>query len=186
MVRTTPSQTQPSQEEDNNTRVQSHAEEAADRADEDMEVDVAQNMSNAALCYTVRNRKNPLRSLQKLERKANDLVHLALFMESKRVLLKRDEISKKGASMCYAYCLHAHLAAVLRSNTCSFNLVLARAQDVLRETFRMELHELQVRGALEKNKEPNSKESELLKNTGVKERGACFPHPFDPTHAAHC
>ncbi|KZT00092.1 MAGE-domain-containing protein [Laetiporus sulphureus 93-53] len=149
MARKPPSQPQPSQsqrrrhrrrdddeEEDNNARVQSDAEEAADGVDEDMEVDVAQN---------------------ELERKANDLVRLALFTESKRVPLKRDEISKK----------------VLGSNTRSFNLVLARAQDILRKTFGMELHELQTRGAkLEKDKDANSKESELLKNTGVRKRAA--------------
>ncbi|KZT06575.1 uncharacterized protein LAESUDRAFT_714293 [Laetiporus sulphureus 93-53] len=105
-----------------------------------MKVDIVQN--------------DKVRWMQELERKANDLVHLMLFTESKWVPLKRDKISKK--------------AAVLRCNMCSFKLVLACAQDILCRTFRMELHELQTCSTLEKNKEMNSKESELLRNTGMK------------------
>ena len=43
--------------------------------------------------------------LQDLERKANDLVRLALFNEQKRVPLRRDEISKKGTLVCALFWL---------------------------------------------------------------------------------
>ncbi|EIW77728.1 MAGE-domain-containing protein [Coniophora puteana RWD-64-598 SS2] len=64
-----------------------------------------------------------------LDRKANDLVRLALFMEQKRVPLKREDITKK----------------VLGSSSRSFNHVLEKAQILLRRTFAMELVELQAR-----------------------------------------
>ena len=39
----------------------------------------------------------PLSRLQEIEKKARDLVRLALFNEQRRMPLRRDEISKKGA-----------------------------------------------------------------------------------------
>ncbi|OBZ73370.1 Melanoma-associated antigen G1 [Grifola frondosa] len=86
-----------------------------------------------------------------LERKANDLVRLALFTEHKRIPLRRDEISKK----------------VLGSSSRSFNVVFAHAQETLRKTFGMELVELQTRNA---DKDINEKDAEMLKNTGLKKK----------------
>lgn len=40
----------------------------------------------------------PARTLQEIEKKARDLVRLALFHEQRRLPLRRDEISKKGTS----------------------------------------------------------------------------------------
>ncbi|KAI0942216.1 hypothetical protein AcW1_002900 [Taiwanofungus camphoratus] len=89
-----------------------------------------------------------------LERKANDLVRLALFTEQRRVPLKRDEISKK----------------VLGTNRRALNIVLSRAQEILRKTFGMELVELQSRA--ERDMDDNDKDAELLLNTGMKKRAA--------------
>ncbi|KZT64689.1 MAGE-domain-containing protein [Daedalea quercina L-15889] len=71
-------------------------------------------------------------SQKELERKAGDLARLALFAESRRVPLKRDEISKK----------------VLGSSSRQFSLVFARAQEILRKAFGVEMVELQSRAAL--------------------------------------
>ncbi|KAH9840535.1 MAGE-domain-containing protein [Rhodofomes roseus] len=71
-------------------------------------------------------------SQTELERKAGDLARLALSAESRRVPLKRDEISKK----------------VLGSSSRQFNVVFARAQEILRKTFGIEMAELQSRAAL--------------------------------------
>ncbi|KAJ3718087.1 MAGE-domain-containing protein [Lentinula guzmanii] len=69
--------------------------------------------------------------------KANQLVRLALFMEHRRMPLRRDDISKKvfGPSS--------------RASR-PFNRVLERAQFILNRTFGMELVELQSRAALDK------------------------------------
>ncbi|KAJ3806172.1 MAGE-domain-containing protein [Lentinula aff. lateritia] len=69
--------------------------------------------------------------------KANQLVRLALFMEHKRMALRRDEISRKvfGPSS--------------RASR-SFNRVFERAQSILNHTFGMELVELQSRAAMDK------------------------------------
>ncbi|KAJ4001233.1 MAGE homology domain-containing protein [Lentinula boryana] len=69
--------------------------------------------------------------------KANQLVRLALFMEHKRMPLRRDDISKKvfGPSS--------------RASR-PFNRVLERAQLILNRTFGMELIELQSRAAMDK------------------------------------
>ncbi|KAH9946740.1 MAGE-domain-containing protein [Amylocystis lapponica] len=91
-----------------------------------------------------------------LERKAHDLVRLALFVEQRRVPLRRDEISKKGV--------------LLGTGTRQFNAVFARAQEILHKTFGMELVELLSRA--ERDKDANDKDAELLKNTGVKKRAA--------------
>ncbi|EED83309.1 predicted protein [Postia placenta Mad-698-R] len=91
-----------------------------------------------------------------IERKAHDLVRLALFTETRRMPLRRDEISKK----------------VLGSSTRMFNVVLGRAQEILRQTFGMDLVELQSRAGLERETGDKDKDAELLKATGVKKRAA--------------
>ncbi|KAF8128974.1 MAGE-domain-containing protein [Boletus edulis] len=84
-----------------------------------------------------------------LDKKARDLVRLALFSEHKRVLLRREDISKK----------------VLGSHTRSFNTVLLKAQVLLRKTFAMELVELQAR-----NYRDQDPAEDLQNATGVKKK----------------
>ncbi|OCH91978.1 MAGE-domain-containing protein [Obba rivulosa] len=86
-----------------------------------------------------------------LVRKAYDLVRLALFCEQRRVPMKRDEISKK----------------VLGTSPRAFNTVFANAQNILRNTFGMELVELQANP-----KGGDEETAKLMKNTGVKKRAA--------------
>ncbi|GBE88892.1 Melanoma-associated antigen G1 [Sparassis crispa] len=112
-------------------------EEEQEAQDEDIEMDGVGNVK------------------KDLDRKANDLVRLALFTEARRVPLRREEISKK---------------AVLGSSTRAFNTVMERAQDILHKVFGMELVELQARP--EPDKDANDKDAELLKGTGVKKRAA--------------
>ncbi|KAI0820903.1 MAGE family-domain-containing protein [Trametes gibbosa] len=88
---------------------------------------------------------------QDLERKARDLVRLALFHEQRRTPLKRDEISKK----------------VLGSSSRSFNVVFAAANAILQKTFGMELVELHSTTA---DKEISEKDAEMLKTAGVKKK----------------
>ncbi|KZT33118.1 MAGE-domain-containing protein [Sistotremastrum suecicum HHB10207 ss-3] len=71
----------------------------------------------------------PATAYEAEEKKAQQLVRLALFTEYKRGLLKRDEINKR----------------VLGTGTRSFNHVFERAQTILRKTFGMELFEVQTR-----------------------------------------
>ncbi|PCH34545.1 MAGE-domain-containing protein [Wolfiporia cocos MD-104 SS10] len=85
-----------------------------------------------------------------LERKANDLVRLALFTENRRVPLRRDEISKK----------------ILGSSTRQFNAVMQRGQEILHKTFGMELVELQ-RAA---GDNLDDQDAELLKGANGKKR----------------
>ncbi|KAN0078491.1 MAGE family domain containing protein [Tylopilus felleus] len=84
-----------------------------------------------------------------LEKKARDLVRLALFSEHKRVPLRREDINKK----------------VLGSYTRSFNAVLLKAQVLLRKTFAMELVELQAR-----NYRDQDPAEDLQNATGVKKK----------------
>ncbi|KIK95751.1 hypothetical protein PAXRUDRAFT_826703 [Paxillus rubicundulus Ve08.2h10] len=88
-----------------------------------------------------------------LDRKASDLVRLALFTEHKRVPLRREEINKK----------------VLSSNTRSFNVVFEKAQRLLRKTFAMELVELQSRSFREQDPAAGD---DLHNATGVKKKAA--------------
>ncbi|KAM5540612.1 hypothetical protein V8D89_005643 [Ganoderma adspersum] len=88
-----------------------------------------------------------------IEKKARDLVRLALFHEQRRLPLRRDEISKK----------------VLGSGTRTFNAVLASASQILQRTFAMELVEMQ---AMPSDKDMSEKDADLLKNTGVKKKAA--------------
>ncbi|KAJ7794173.1 MAGE family-domain-containing protein [Mycena olivaceomarginata] len=96
-----------------------------------------------------------------LDRAAYALVRLAMFTEHKRVPLRRDEISKK----------------VLGSNTRAFNRVFSMAQDVLRNTFGMELVELRSRAELDKDTAAPATQNqddleEARKATGVKKKSA--------------
>ncbi|KAH0836380.1 MAGE-domain-containing protein [Lanmaoa asiatica] len=84
-----------------------------------------------------------------LDKKARDLVRLALFTEHKRVALRREDINKK----------------VLGSHTRSFNAVLLKAQVLLRKTFAMELVELQAR-----NYRDQDPAEDLQNATGVKKK----------------
>ncbi|KAK7696489.1 hypothetical protein QCA50_001146 [Cerrena zonata] len=86
-----------------------------------------------------------------LNRKASDLVRLALFCEQRRTPLRRDEISKK----------------VLGTKSRAFAEVYVRAQDILRKTFGMELVELQARS--EVDDDPNQ---DTKKAMGVKKKAA--------------
>ncbi|KAI8976336.1 MAGE family-domain-containing protein [Trametes punicea] len=90
---------------------------------------------------------------QEAERKARDLVRLALFHEQRRIPLRRDEISKK----------------VLGSNSRSFNAVFATANDILKRTFGMELVELH---STSPEMDINEKEAEMLKTAGLKKKTA--------------
>lgn len=89
-----------------------------------------------------------------LDRKASDLVRLALFMEQKRVPLRREDINKK----------------VLGSNTRQFKAVLEKAQKLLHKTFGMELVELQSRNYREEDIMVGNEEARNA--TGVKKRVA--------------
>ncbi|KAI6132996.1 MAGE-domain-containing protein [Pisolithus croceorrhizus] len=88
-----------------------------------------------------------------LDRKASDLVRLALFTEQKRVPLRREDINKK----------------VLGSNTRQFKAVLEKAQKLLHKTFGMELVELQSRNYREEDLMAGNEEARNA--TGVKKRG---------------
>ncbi|CCM00210.1 uncharacterized protein FIBRA_02238 [Fibroporia radiculosa] len=145
----TRSQRQPSQSQPRLQRGgQAQSQRVANRDDEDDEEDEQEG----AVDQDEDMRGTDAHS--ELERKAQDLVRLALFTENKRIPLKRDEISKK----------------VLGSSTRAFNTVLARAQEILRKTFGLELVELQSRAALDQD--ADDKDADLLKNTGVKRKGA--------------
>ncbi|KAH7886758.1 MAGE-domain-containing protein [Phlebopus sp. FC_14] len=89
-----------------------------------------------------------------LNRKACDLVRLALFTEHKRIPLRREDITKK----------------VLGSNTRSFNAVFEKAQKLLRKTFAMELVELQARNYREQEATPGDDLQEARNATGVKKK----------------
>ncbi|KAL1662948.1 MAGE family-domain-containing protein [Schizophyllum commune] len=94
--------------------------------------------------------------LDDLTLKANALVRLALFSESKRTALRREEIAKK----------------VLGGSARQFGAVLAIAQKILRDTFGMELVELPSRAALEKeaNGDKDAELEDAQRATGVKKR----------------
>ncbi|KAH9896018.1 MAGE family-domain-containing protein [Cubamyces lactineus] len=129
------------------TRAEDHEEEEQENAyedggDEDIPADKAQ---------------------QDIERKARDLVRLALFHEQRRIPLKRDEISKKGS----LHALSASSGRMLGSNSRSFNMVFAAANDILKRTFGMELVELH---STSQDADISQKDAEMLKNAGVKKK----------------
>ncbi|TFK98389.1 MAGE family-domain-containing protein [Pterulicium gracile] len=66
-------------------------------------------------------------------RKASDVVRLALFMENKRMPLKRDDINKK-----------------ILGGSRAFNAVFPQAQDVLQDVFGMHLVEMRTRAQLDR------------------------------------
>ena len=54
--------------------------------------------------------------LQEIDKKARDLVRLALFHEQRRLPLRRDEISKKGTpSMLHACCTYLNVKRIFHS-----------------------------------------------------------------------
>ncbi|KAK7443455.1 hypothetical protein VKT23_015628 [Stygiomarasmius scandens] len=75
-------------------------------------------------------------STAELRRKANALVRYALFCEHKRMPLRREEFQKKA----------------MGSNSRSFGRVFEMAQLTLKQTFGMEMVELQSKAALEKER----------------------------------
>ncbi|KAH7925738.1 MAGE-domain-containing protein [Leucogyrophana mollusca] len=91
-----------------------------------------------------------------LDRKAGDLVRLALFMEHKRTALRREDITKK----------------VLGSSSRSFGAVFEKAQKVLSKTFGMELVELQSRNYREQDNTAGDDLQEARNATGVKKKAA--------------
>ncbi|KAF9005035.1 MAGE family-domain-containing protein [Cyathus striatus] len=90
-----------------------------------------------------------------ITRKANELVRLALFVEQKRMTLRREEINKK----------------VLGQSTRSFNRVFTVAQHILRETFGMELAELPSRAGLEHDAH-DEELNEARRAAGMKSKAA--------------
>ncbi|TFY73507.1 hypothetical protein EWM64_g10505, partial [Hericium alpestre] len=111
-------------------------------------------------------------------KKVHALVRLALFHEQKRMPLRRDEISKM----------------VMGSKRTAFTQVFNGAQDILRETFGMELAELPTRAAMQdinagkddkdKNKNPSQSQANGSTNghaegrqtvTGLKKKKAAAP-----------
>ncbi|KAM6503668.1 MAGE domain containing protein [Amanita muscaria] len=95
-----------------------------------------------------------------INRKAADLVRLALFAEQRRTVLRRDEIMKK----------------VLGSNTRLFNRVYVQANAILNKTFGMELVELPSRANINQStNEADAQEDELdeaRKATGMRKKMA--------------
>ncbi|OAX39837.1 MAGE-domain-containing protein [Rhizopogon vinicolor AM-OR11-026] len=116
-------------------------ENTGEHDDPDMDIDESQGRGDADA---------------ELDRKASDLVRFALFMEHKRTLIRREDISKK----------------VLGSNSRSFNPVLERAQKLLRKTFAMELVELQARNYREQDVAAGDDLQEARNATGVKKKTA--------------
>ncbi|ETW76530.1 hypothetical protein HETIRDRAFT_455067 [Heterobasidion irregulare TC 32-1] len=85
---------------------------------------------------------------QDLNQKAYSLVRLALFQEQKRLPLRREEISKK----------------VLGSKRGSFKVVFEAAQNILRDTFGMELVELPTRAAAQESERDKKFEKDKTEN----------------------
>lgn len=115
-----------------------------------------------------------------LERKANDLVRLALFTEQKRMPLRRDDITKKGAylspPLAFSHQYIYECAIVLGQNGARvFKVVFVRAQHILRKTFGMDLVELPSRAELAAESNEGGKDGELeeaRKATGLKKKGS--------------
>lgn len=116
-----------------------------------------------------------------MDRKASDLVRLALFNENKRLPLKREEINKKGTGLVMNICSCTEYRLVMGSSSRAFNAVMEKAQHKLRHIFGMELVELRSRA--EREKEANARDAgpadENRKSTGVKKKGKSLtPPPF--------
>ncbi|KAH8113089.1 MAGE-domain-containing protein [Phellopilus nigrolimitatus] len=91
-----------------------------------------------------------------LARKANALVRLALFNESRRVPLRRDEINKR----------------ILGEGTRAFNTVFGMAQKSLQTVFGMELVELMSRAEREREQNMNEEVQDDANATGLKKKAA--------------
>ncbi|EJD00539.1 MAGE-domain-containing protein [Fomitiporia mediterranea MF3/22] len=91
-----------------------------------------------------------------MTRKANALVRLALFNESRHVPLRRDEINKR----------------ILGENTRAFNIVFAMAQETLQSTFGMELVELMSRAERDREQNENDEVQDGANATGLKKKAA--------------
>lgn len=93
---------------------------------------------------------NPLGE-QPIDTYAHNLVRLALSAERSRGSFKRDDINKKGTSFVRWWLIIGTgtylltLLAALSGNGRVFSSVFARAQEILRKTFGMEIHELMTR-----------------------------------------
>ena len=105
-------------------------------------------------------------------RKANLLVRLALFNESKRIPLKRDEINKKGAFVNRKVIFRKEFTciSVMGDNTRQFNKVFEGAQRKLREVFGMELAELMSRAEREQQQTKVGENGDE-NSTGIKKKG---------------
>ena len=119
-----------------------------------------------------------------IERKASNLVRLALFTEYRRTLLKRDEIAKKGVwhlrMAVYAFTELGTRRSVLGGLTrkSDFQLVLDRAQQILRKTFAMELHEVMSRAEMDRAdaaRDGANVQDDETTLPGLKKRGVSFP-----------
>ena len=116
-------------------------------------------------------------SRQNVDKKARDLVRLALFSEHKRIPLRREEINKKGTPPPHPHTSNSlNTRLVLGSHTRSFNAVLLKAQALLRKTFAMELVELQAR-----NYRDQDPADDLQNATGVKKKGPSSPSLSSPS-----
>lgn len=113
---------------------------------------------------------------QHLDKKARDLVRLALFSEHRRVPLRREDINKKGMPPPHPHIRRPKTCLVLGSHTRAFNTVLLKAQDLLRNTFAMELVELQAR-----NYRDQDPAEDLQNATGVKKKGPSSPSVTSPS-----
>ncbi|KAI5121740.1 hypothetical protein M0805_009030 [Coniferiporia weirii] len=91
-----------------------------------------------------------------LKRKAHALVRLAVFNESRRVPLRREEINKR----------------VLGANTRAFTNVLLMAQEILRSVFGMELVELASRAEREREQNMNDEIQDDANATGLRKKTA--------------
>ncbi|KAF8183694.1 MAGE family-domain-containing protein [Pholiota molesta] len=125
-----PSQSQrPTQTQRARGRRAAVVEEEEEEVEEQVDEDEAMDMDEGATGLT---------------RQANDLVRLALFMEHKRAVIRREDINKK-----------------VLGNTRAFNTVFEMAQAKLRDTFGMELVELPSRAGLDKDGDDEPNETQI-------------------------
>ena len=102
----------------------------------------------------------------------NALVRLALFNESRRVPLRREEINRRGSFLYplkLSYLTHSILA--LNGETKQFKLVYAMAQKTLQNTFGMELTELMSRNERDQAQNGVDEDNGGEDATGLKKKG---------------
>ena len=105
--------------------------------------------------------------LQHLDKKAHDLVRLALFSEQERIPLRCKDINKKGKLPPHLpHPILLRTLLVLSSHPHSFNTVLQKARLLLRKMFAVELVELQAR-----NYRDQDPAGDFENATGVKKKG---------------